>query len=185
MKKAIATMVVVFFATFTFAQKIKEKDVPANVKTTFQAKYPTAKEVKWDKEGEAYEVSFDLDKIDNSVLMDALGNIVETEVEIDLNQLPTGILDYVKTHYPNKKAKEGAKITDAQGNVTYEVAVKGIDLIFDSTGKFIKEEKDYFKSDINADKNQFNIFITCICHFNIESSDFSCKHFRLNKRQRR
>ena len=141
MKKTIATMVLMLFATLSFAQKMQKKNVPASVKSSFQKKYPAVKEVNWDKEGEMYEASFDLNKTDNSVLLDAQGNILETEVEIDLNQLPQGILDYVKTHYAGKQAKEGAKITDAKGIVTYEVEIKGVDLIFDNNGKFIKELK--------------------------------------------
>ncbi len=141
MKKTAVTMVVMLFVTISFAQKIQKKNVPENVKSTFQKKYPTATDVKWDKEGENYEASFDLNKTDNSVLIDAQGNIVETEVEIELTQLPKDILDYVKTHYAGKQAKESAKITDAKGTVTYEVEIKGMDLIFDNNGKFIKEIK--------------------------------------------
>ena len=134
-------MAVILFATLSFAQKMQEKNVPANVKSIFQKMYPTATAVKWDKEGEKYEASFDLNKTDHSVLMDSQGNVIESEVEIELNQLPMGILDYVKTHYAGKQAKEGAKITDAKGIVTYEVEIKEMDLIFDNNGKFIKEVK--------------------------------------------
>ncbi len=141
MKKSVITIAVILIATLSFAQKMQKKNIPATVKLTFQNKYPTAKEVKWEKEGENYEASFNLNKTDNSVLINEQGNIIETEVEIELNQLPNGILDHVKTHYPNKQAKEGAKITDAKGIVTYEVEIEGMDLIFDSNGKFIKELK--------------------------------------------
>ena len=142
MKKSAVTMVVMFFATLTFAQKMQEKNVPANVKSTFQKKYPAATGVKWNKESENYEASFYLNKTGNSVLMDAQGNIIETEVEIELSQLPAGILAYVKKHYTANKVKEAAKITDAKGTVTYEAAIKGMDLIFDSNGKFVKEIKN-------------------------------------------
>ena len=141
MKKLIVTTVVMLFVTLSFAQKMQGKNVPTNVKSSFQKNYPAVKNVKWDKEGDKYEASFDLNKNDNSVLMDAKGNIIETEVEVELNQLPQGILDYVKTKYAGKQAKEGAKITDAEGKVTYEVEIKGMDLIFDNNGKFIKELK--------------------------------------------
>ena len=141
MKKLLVSIVVMLFATISFAQKMQDKNVPAIVKSAFQKKYPTAKEVKWDKEGSSYEASFDLNKSDNSVLMDAQGIVIETEVEIELNQLPKAALDYINNHYAGKKAKEGAKITDAKGIVTYEVELKGIDVIFDSNGKFIKEIK--------------------------------------------
>ena len=75
-------------------------------------------------------------------MFDATGNEVETEVEIELNQLPSGVLKYVKTHYSNQKVKEAAKITDAKGAITYEAELKGMDVLFDSNGIFIKEMKD-------------------------------------------
>lgn len=141
MKKSATTVVVMLFATISFAQKMQEKNVPANVKSSFKKKYPTVKKVKWEKEEGKYEASFYVVKTDNSVLMDLQGNIIETEVEIELNQLPKSILDYVKLNYVGKKPLEAAKITGAKGKVTYEVEIKGMDLIFDSNGKFLKELK--------------------------------------------
>ena len=41
-----------------------------------------------------------------------------------------------------KNIKEGAKITKADGTVNYEAEVNGTDVIFDASGKFIKEAKD-------------------------------------------
>ena len=142
MKKLALMMVAAMITSLTFAQKLQEKDVPAQVKTAFQKQYPKASDVKWDKEGEKFEASFDLNKIDNSVLFDAQGNVLETEVEIELTQLPKGIVEYVKANYKGQKVKEAAKITDTKGTVTYEAEVKGLDLLFDSNGKFIKETKD-------------------------------------------
>lgn len=142
MKKLVLMMAVAMITSLTFAQKIQEKDVPASVKASFQKQYPNIKEVKWDKEGEKFEASFDLNKIDNSVLFDAQGKILETEVEIELNHLPKGVLEYVKANYKGQNVKEAAKITDAKGIVTYEAEIKGMDLLFDNNGKFIKQIKD-------------------------------------------
>lgn len=142
MKKLALMIAAGMITSFSFSQKLQDKDVPAEVKTAFQKAYPNAKEVKWDKERGNYEASFDVNKIDNSVLFDGKGNLLETEIEIELNQLPSSIADYIKTHYSGQKIKEGAKITDAEGNITYEAEIKGMDLLFDSNGKFIKEMKD-------------------------------------------
>lgn len=142
MKKLAIMIAAGLLTSNSFAQKMQDKDVPAAVNTTFKKNYPAIKDVKWEKEGDKYEASFDLNKIDNSVLFDAEGNIIETEVEIEVNQLPTGVLEYVKAHYAGLKVKEGAKITDTKGAVTYEAEIKGMDLLFDSSGKFIKEVKD-------------------------------------------
>jgi hypothetical protein len=38
--------------------------------------------------------------------------------------------------------KETAKITKANGEVNYEVGIKGKDVLFDAKGKFLKEAKD-------------------------------------------
>jgi hypothetical protein len=142
MKKLALMIVAAMITSLSFAQKIQEKDVPASVKASFQKNYPNIKEVKWDKEGEKFEASYDLNKIDNSVLFDAQGNLLETEVEIELNQLPKGVLEYVKANYKGQNVKEAAKITDAKGIVTYEAEIKGMDLLFDNNGKFIKQIKD-------------------------------------------
>lgn len=128
--------------TLAFAQKVSEKDVPQAVKSSFQKIYPNAKDVKWEKEGSNYEVNFDFSKTEYSVLFDANGNLIETEVEIPVDQLPKGIFDYVATHYKGQKIKEAAKITDSKGVVTYEAEIKGLDLLFDSQGTFIKEVKE-------------------------------------------
>ncbi len=142
MKKLALMLVATMITSLSFAQKLQEKDIPAPVKSSFQKHYPNTKEVKWDKEGEKFEASFDLNKMDNSVLFDGKGNLLETEVEIALNQLPKGVLEYVATNYKGQKVKEVAKITDNKGIVVYEVEIKGLDLLFDSNGKFIKETKD-------------------------------------------
>jgi len=142
MKKLALVLAATMIASLSFAQTLKEKGVPAAVKTAFQQKYPNAKETKWEKENSNFEAEFEINETDYSVLIDASGNILETEIEIDNNALPSNVRDYVSKNYSGQKIKEAAKITDAKGIVTYEAEIKGEDLLFDSNGNFIKEEKD-------------------------------------------
>jgi hypothetical protein len=142
MKKLVLMTFAAMITSLTFAQKLQEKDVPTPVKTAFQKNFPHAKVEKWEKEGVNFEAEFELNKTEQSVLFDANGNLLETEVEIKLTQLPKGVLEYVKANYNGQKLKEAAKITDAKGTVTYEAEIKGMDLLFDSNGKFIKEIKN-------------------------------------------
>ena len=140
--KTLATLTLaLLFTICCFAQKMQEKNVPANVKSAFKQKYPEATSVKWDKEDKTYEASFKLNNINNSVLMDIKANILETEVETTLQKVQKEILAYVKNNYAGKKPKAAAIITDNKGIVTYEIELKGMDLIFDSNGKFIKKVK--------------------------------------------
>ncbi len=142
MKKLALMMVAAMITSLTFAQKLQEKDVPAPVKTAFQKNFPQAKVEKWEKEGVNFEAEFELNKSEQSVLFDAQGGIIETEIEIEISELPNGIVDYVKTNYKGQSVKEAAKISDTKGTLTYEAEIKGMDLLFDSNGKFIKEIKN-------------------------------------------
>ncbi|MDZ4809791.1 MAG: PepSY-like domain-containing protein, partial [Bacteroidota bacterium] len=81
-------------------------------------------------------------KTEQSVLLNAQGNILETEVEIELNQLPSAVLDYIKANYKGQSVKEAAKITDANGKVSFEAEVGKMDVLFDESGKFLKEKKE-------------------------------------------
>jgi len=142
MKKTVVLMAAMFVTTIACAQKVKESEVPATIKSAFQKQHPNAKEVKWEKENGNYEAEFEIGETETSVLYDATGNLLETEVEIAVADLPKQASEYIQAHYKDQKIKEAAKITDAKGNVSYEAEIKGMDLIFDNTGKFIKEVKE-------------------------------------------
>lgn len=138
MKKLLFLLTAVAVAPFANAQKIPEKEVPAIVAATLKNHYPNAKELKWEKENGNYEAGFTLAETGYSVLIDALGSIVETEVEISADALPADAKVHIAKNYPGKKIKEAAKITGTKGIVRYEAEVNGRDLIFDNSGKFLK-----------------------------------------------
>jgi hypothetical protein len=142
MKKLILLSVIGFTTGTSFAQKMKEADVPANVKAAFAKAYPNSKAGSWGKENGNYEAEFDLNKVETSVLIDPKGNITETETEIKVNELPKTVIDYCTKKYPGKKIGEAAKIVDAKGVITYEAEINKMDVLFDANGKFIKESKD-------------------------------------------
>ncbi len=142
MKKIVFLLAAVASVSFANAQKIQEKDVPAPVKAGLQKQFPNAQNIKWEKEKGNYEAGFKVKQADYSVLLGASGNIMETEVPIANDALPASVKEYISKHYPSKKIKEAAKITDAKGVLTYEAEVNGKDLIFDDSGKFLKEVKD-------------------------------------------
>jgi len=140
MKKIIVIAIAILSSNMIFAQKTK--DVPVPVKAAFQKQYPNVSKVEWEKEDGNYEAEFDINKIENSVLYDSSGKLLETEMEIQLKDLPAGVLEYVQTNYKGQKVNEAAKITDANGTVTFEAEIGKMDVIFDEKGKFLKEKKD-------------------------------------------
>jgi hypothetical protein len=141
MKKSTLVLGFVMATGFVMAQKIQSKDVPEIVKAAFLNEFPSVKGTRWDKEENNFEASFDNNKLDQSVVFDGEGNILETEAEIEISKLPQAAKDYLSSTYPEKKIKEIAQITDAQKTITYEVEISGMDVIFSEQGKFIKEIK--------------------------------------------
>ncbi|MGL2986370.1 PepSY-like domain-containing protein [Flavobacterium sp. RSSA_27] len=137
MRKSVIIVITLVLSTIAFAQKVKDTKVPEIVSKSLISKYPCAKKVKWDKEENNYEASFVINKTENSVLFNANGKIIETEVEITAVQLPKSIVNYISKNYKNQKVKEAAKIISEKGIVTYEAEIKGKDLLFDENGKLL------------------------------------------------
>ena len=123
------------------AQKLKESQVPAEVKAAFQKQYPSIT-ASWDKEDANYEANFKQSGKAMSAVIDKNGTIVETETDIPVMDLPKSAQDYIKKNYPGAKIEEAAKIVKANGDINYEAEIHHKDVIFDANGKFIKEAKD-------------------------------------------
>lgn len=123
------------------AQKVKSKDVPAEVKNTLQKSYAVT-DADWDNEDGSFEANFELKGKEMSVLIDAKGNILEAETEIAKNDLPAAVLTSLESNYKDFKIEETARI-EANGEVTYEVEVEKkeqtFDLLFDARGKLLKK----------------------------------------------
>ena len=64
MKKLMIIALLGLMVSQVSAQKINESEVPKVVKDAFMKAYPAAKDVKWDKEDNSFEASFDLSKKD-------------------------------------------------------------------------------------------------------------------------
>jgi hypothetical protein len=139
--KKLLSLAMLIIATGAYAQKIAASKLPAAVTASFAKHYPGAT-AKWEKEEGKYEPGFKLNGKEASAVFDASGVMEESEIEINSSELPAPAAEYIKTHYKGATVKELAKITKTNGEVNYEAAVKGKDLIFDAAGKFLKEVKD-------------------------------------------
>lgn len=113
-------------------------DVPAAAKATVARLYPGVKAVNWEKEDGNYEAGLTHNGKELSLVIDAKGNVLETETTIVESALPATVRNYIAKHHGGKKIKEAVQIVDAKGRKTYEAEVGGKDLIFDEKGQFIK-----------------------------------------------
>lgn len=147
MKKLLILFVCFAFAMGVSAMNQKEEKIPAAAKTGFAAKYPTVEKVKWsvEKPGE-FEAEFKLNGVETSVLVDAKGNVLETEAEIREAELPLLVKKAIAKDFSGYKLDEIEKATDDKGVTTFEMeAAKGkdkLEISFDSNGKLLKKKSD-------------------------------------------
>ena len=93
MKKTMlsAILLIVTSVGIAIGQDLKEKDVPATVKTAFAKKYPQAKnnKVSWEKEKGNYEANWGgKSGEDNSAVFTPAAIFVELVQTIPISQLP-------------------------------------------------------------------------------------------------
>jgi hypothetical protein len=142
MKAVIFLISILAFALNTNAQKLQSTDVPDAVKNKFAAMYPSINRPGWEKEHGKYEAEFRDAGVETSVIFEANGTHVQTEVEISVSALPKGVSDYAAKNLAGKKITEAVQITGADGTITYEAEIGGPDYLFDSNGNFLKKESD-------------------------------------------
>ncbi len=151
MKVKSLVVLIALCSTAAFAQETsKEKaepkvNVPAAAKQAFQKDFPGVNHASWDLEDGDYEAGFKINGIDESAVYDKSGHRKSLEVAVQLNTLPKTATDYLAKKYSAYKITEAAKITTDKNEVTYEAEVgkdgKSWDVIFDATGKFLKQEE--------------------------------------------
>jgi len=134
--------ITIFVLLISLVGTAQNNNVPSAIRTDFTKAFDNVSDVKWEKEGKSYEVSFVQNANKMSALIDMKGNILETETELKISSLSPQIINYIKDHYKGKELIGAAKIINAAGILNYEAAIKGKDILFDANGTFLKEVKE-------------------------------------------
>jgi hypothetical protein len=123
------------------AQKINTDKVSSESRQAFIKAHP-GKTGKWEMEKGNYEVNFKENGKTRTCVLDNKGTILETKTDIKDSELPQSVREYVKAHYKLAAIKEAARIIKQDGTVNYEAEVNRKEVVFNSNGKFINEEKE-------------------------------------------
>lgn len=142
MKKSIFVIAVLAISLVACAQ-----NPPKSVSDNFNMKFQNATKVKWDQEeANEWEAEFKMNGDEMSASFDNAGKWLETEKELEKNDLPTAVLKVVNGQYSGYEVEEAAEIEkpDFKG---YELAVeKGnqeLEILVDRMGKItVKDETD-------------------------------------------
>lgn len=135
----------ILFTVFAIsACQSPKPEAPVSIQDAFKKLHPDATILQWNDESPVWEAKYQEGDEKGAVSFDASGEITETELVIDEDQLPNSpaIPEYIKSNYAGEKIQGCEKITLANGTVTYEIQITGKELVFDDQGKFLEEELD-------------------------------------------
>jgi hypothetical protein len=138
MKKLLVSAMILLVAS-VFGQDAK---VPDQVKSKFKVLYPNAEEVKWDVEDSDFEVNFEVEDVEISVVFNAAAEVLEVETALEKGDIPNLVKESVSKNFSDWKIEEVAKIV-SRGNTTFEIELeKGeqkMDAIFKQDGTLLKK----------------------------------------------
>lgn len=144
MKSLLSLACFIFLFVITgCAQKINEKDLPIAVKNAFTTKFPTASDIKWERESkDELEANFKMNNTDVSANFKLDGTWVETETTIPSKELPAAVSTAVTKKYPGATFERTEKIEKPGNKVLYEVNIKvggkKKELEMDADGNIVK-----------------------------------------------
>jgi hypothetical protein len=121
MEKNVFFLVLVTFSSLAVVCQVK---VPDAVKTAFNNKFPTASNVKWEKESKTeLEANFKMNNTDVSANFSLDGTWVETETTIPSSELPVSVTNAINTKYPGAVYGRTEKIEKPGAKILYEVNI--------------------------------------------------------------
>lgn len=150
MKKAVTLSMISLLALYLAGCKQTESlstTVPAAVSAAFAAKFPKAKSVEWGKEGEKeYEAEFKLSGKEMSANFSETGEWMETEAEINPQDLPAAVSESIALNFAGYDVEEVEVVEKPEGATVYEVEMekgeKSIEVVFSENGQVLSQEDE-------------------------------------------
>lgn len=120
---------------------------PSNsILLAFKKDFPDAKGSEWEKDDvNTWEVEFFINEIEHSANYDLLGKLVETEIQISLEEVPEIVMNIFKTKYSvHQIYRAYLEKTDTELIYEFELSNKEdeLDIEIDSNGIFLIDDDD-------------------------------------------
>lgn len=100
-------------------------EVPSLILNSFQTEFPNAADVEWEENTGDYEVEFEIEKIDHTVLLNADGDILKLKQDIMTSELPEAVVSLLETEYTDNKIDDIEKLTMNE-KIYYQVEFEGL-----------------------------------------------------------
>lgn len=123
----------------------KDEQAPEVVQKAFDAKFPNAKSVEWDKENDQeWEAEFKMDGKSYSANFSLDGTWLETESEMKAKDLPAKVQEAITTNFSGYKI-ESAELAESPERTAYEVEIQNdketLEVVFDANGNVLKKKQ--------------------------------------------
>lgn len=140
-------LIILVLAVSIFSACNAGADVPEVVKKSFTEKFPTATNVKWEKEGKSeFEAEFKMNGTEMSASFSPDGIWTTTETTIKITDLPKSVAAAIKTNYAEAIVKEAEQVDSAAKDMMYEVEIKqgkeSFELVISADGSSITKEEE-------------------------------------------
>lgn len=128
----------------TAQEKVRDKDVPAAVQTSFKNEYPEASDADWKMKDGHYKAHFKVNGTRQIATFDVSGKMLSKGIEIRENELPDAVTSAVKSAYAGRTIDDVYKV-EKDGNINYLVKLNGqpeTKILYSADGQVIKDKKD-------------------------------------------
>jgi hypothetical protein len=144
MKKKLLTLLLIsgFALSVSAQEKVREKDVPAAIQTSFKNDYPNAGDADWKIKDGHYKAEFRVNGTRQIASYDASGKMLSKGIEIKENELPAPVKSAVQSDYAARSIDDVYKV-DKDGTICYLVKLNGspeTKIFYSADGKIIKDK---------------------------------------------
>jgi hypothetical protein len=134
-------------------------NIPAAVLESFEAKFPSALEAEWEKEGDIFEVEFVYNDEEIEAEFKSDGQWLLTEKEISISDLPESVTASISEEYPGFTIEEAEEIEHYKHGNAFEVEIENeengieteMELIINEDGNILNQEIENDDNDYDDD----------------------------------
>src|SRR5690606_9958853 len=114
-----------FSGNVALAQDLSRNQVPSVVVNEFQKRFPKALDIDWEYKKGAYQVEFEIDRLDHEVWFDREGQILKHKEEIRIKSLPEQVRTKVRERFKNFRITDAERLTKGK-SVVYKLEIHNL-----------------------------------------------------------
>lgn len=134
------------FAQLSFAQDLRQSQVPAVISNGFNSNFPDARFVEWELDGTMYRVEFETGwNNDHEIWYNSTGEILRHKQDIKSKDLPASVLQTIENNFKGYRISD-VKMIKTGAETTYSLELNKLfeewHLTLNANGEILKQFHD-------------------------------------------